>query len=122
MYIFIYIYEFNIIKNNIIYDIQKYIYLLKIFRVLFIIRISRNIKQKNLKPQKYILLQKYKKQLKNPQKSSMYSEAVLQRCSPERCSANMKQAHRRTTMQKCHLHKTALKSHPRMDTPSKICS
>ena len=61
MYIFIYIYEFNIIKNNIIYDIQKYIYLLKIFRVLFIIRISRNIKQKNLKPQKYILLQKYKK-------------------------------------------------------------
>ena len=45
MYIFIYIYEFNIIKNNIIYDIQKYIYLLKIFRVLFIIRISRNIKQ-----------------------------------------------------------------------------
>ena len=61
MYIFIYIYEFNIIKNNIIYDIQKYIYLLKTFRVLFIIRISRNIKQKNLKPQKYILLQKYKK-------------------------------------------------------------
>ena len=61
MYIFIYIYEFNIIKNNIIYDIQKYIYLLKIFRVLFIIRISPNIKQKNLKPQKYILLQKYKK-------------------------------------------------------------
>ena len=52
----------------------------------------------------------------------MCSEAVLQRCSPERCSANMKQAHRRTTMQKCHLHKTALKSHPRMDTPSKICS
>ena len=52
----------------------------------------------------------------------MCSEAVLQRCSPERCSANMRQAHRRTTMQKCHLHKTALKSHPCTDTPSKICS
>ena len=36
----------------------------------------------------------------------MCSEAVLRRCSPERYSANMKEGHRRATIQKCDLNKT----------------
>ena len=44
----------------------------------------------------------------------------------ERCSANMRQTYRRTTMQKRNFNKsrfaTLLKSHPRTDRPPKICS